>query len=48
MLREITEGRMVGKRPRGRNRIDMLDELKQDRILISFENLKRRAQDRRR
>ena len=41
-LREVMEGKMVGKRPRGRPRIGMLEELKEG----SFENIKRRAENR--
>ena len=36
------EGKMVGKRPRGRPRIGMLEELKEG----SFEKMKRRAENR--
>lgn len=43
-LRGVTEGRMVGVRPRGRKRTGILSELKQER---SFEKLKRMAQHRR-
>jgi len=40
----VTEGRMEGKRPRGRPRMNMINELK----LGSYEDMKRRAQDRER
>ena len=39
LLREVIEGRMEGKRPRGRPRIGMLEELKKG----SFRDIKRRA-----
>ena len=39
---EVTEGRMEGKRGRGRKRIGMLDDL----IEFSYHELKRKAQDR--
>ena len=42
LMREVLEGRMIGKRPRGRPRMGMLEELKED----SYEGMKRRAQDR--
>ena len=42
LLREVIEGRMEGKRPRGRPRIGMLDELKEG----SFGDMKRRAENR--
>jgi hypothetical protein len=42
LLRDIIEGRMEGKRPKGRPRIGMLKELIED----SFENMKRRTEDR--
>ena len=43
MLKEVIEGRMLGKRPRGRKRIGMLDELQEKE---SYGDMKRRAQDR--
>ena len=42
LLREVMEGRMEGKRKRGRPRMGMIDDLKG----LSYENMKRRAQDR--
>jgi len=42
LLKDMLEGRMVGKRARGRPRIGMLDELKEK----SYEEMKRRAEDR--
>ena len=42
LLREVMEGKMVGNWPRGRPRIGMLEELKED----FFENMKRRAENR--
>ena len=42
MMRDVIEGRMEGKRGRGRKRIAMLDDL----IDESYVELKRRAQDR--
>lgn len=42
LLREVIEGKMVGKRPRGRPRIGMLNELIED----SYGNMKRRAENR--
>ena len=44
LMREVMEGRIIGKRPRGRPRIGMLEELKEG----SYEEIKRRAQDRER
>jgi len=42
LLREVIEGKMVGKRPRGRPRIGMLNELIGD----SYGDMKRRAENR--
>ena len=42
LMREVLEGRMIGKRPKGRPKIGMLEELKEG----SYEDMKRRAQDR--
>jgi hypothetical protein len=42
LLREVIEGKMEGKRPRGRPRIGMLEELKEG----SYGEMKRRAEDR--
>ena len=42
LLKEVIEGKMEGKRPRGRPRIGMLDELKKG----SYVDIKRRAEDR--
>jgi len=42
LFRDIMEGRMEGKRTRGRKRLGMIDELKED----SYEMMKRRAEDR--
>jgi hypothetical protein len=42
LLKDTIEGRMEGKRPRGRPRIGMLDELKED----SYDAMKRLAEDR--
>ena len=43
LLTEIIEGRMAGKRTRGRKRVGMLDDLLGKE---SYEQLKRRAEDR--
>jgi len=43
VLRNIIEGRLEGKRSRGRKRIVMLDEFMKG---TTFETLKRRAQER--
>ena len=43
LLRNVIEGRMEGKRPRGRRRIMMLDEFTKG---TTFEKMKRRAQER--
>ena len=42
MLEEVIEGRIEGKRPRGRKRIGMQEELKEG----SFVEMKRRADNR--
>jgi len=42
LLREVMEGRMEGKRKRGRPRKGMLDEL----IVESYGNMKRKAENR--
>ena len=42
LLRDVLEGRMIGKRPRGRPRIGMISELMEG----SFEKMKRRAEGR--
>ena len=42
LLREVMEGRMEGKRPRGRKRMGMIDELKSE----SYVTMKRKAQNR--
>jgi len=42
LLKLVLEGRMEGKRPRGRQRIGMIDELKEG----SYVSMKRRAEDR--
>ena len=42
LLKEVIEGKMEGRRPRGRPRIGMLDELKEG----SYTDMKRRAEDR--
>ena len=42
LLRDVIEGRMEGKRTRGRPRMGMIDELKGD----SYVNMKRRAENR--
>jgi hypothetical protein len=42
LLRDVIEGRMVGKRPRGRRRVGMIDDLKEGSYVI----MKRRAEDR--
>ena len=42
LLKLVLEGRMEGKRPRGRPRIGMIDELKEG----SYVSMKRRAEDR--
>ena len=42
LLRDVLEGRFLGKRPKGRPRIGMIDELKEN----SYCEMKRRAEDR--
>ena len=42
LLKHVLEGRMEGKRPRGRPRIGMIDDLKEG----SYATMKRRAEDR--
>ena len=42
LLKEVIEGKMEGKRRRGRPRLGMLDEL----ITGSYDEMKRRAVDR--
>lgn len=42
LLKDVIEGRMEGKRPRGRRRMGMIDDLKEG----SYEVMKRRAEDR--
>ena len=42
LMKDVLEGRMEGKRPRGRKRMGMIDELKQG----SFTEMKRRAENR--
>ena len=42
LLRDVMEGRMMGKRSRGRLRAGMVDDLMEG----SFVNLKRRAEER--
>ena len=42
-MRDVMEGRMEGKRPGGRRRKGMLDELLDGR---SYQDMKRRAEDR--
>ena len=42
LLKEVIEGKMEGKRPRGRRRIGLLDESKKG----SYVDMKRRAEDR--
>ena len=42
LLREVIEGRMEGRRPRGRPRKGMLDEI----MTSSYVEMKRRAEDR--
>jgi len=42
LLKDVMEGRMEGKRSRGRKRLGMIDELKEK----SYEEMKRRADDR--
>jgi hypothetical protein len=42
LLKLVLEGRMVGKKPRGRPRMGMSDDLKEG----SYTEIKRRAEDR--
>jgi hypothetical protein len=42
LLKLVMEGRMVGKKPRGRPRMGMIDDLKEG----SYTEMKRRAEDR--
>ena len=42
LMRDVLEGRMLGKRPQGRPRIGMIDDLMEG----SYEKLKRRAEGR--
>jgi hypothetical protein len=42
LLKLVLEGRMVGKKPRGRPRMSMIDDLKEG----SYTEMKRRAEDR--
>jgi len=42
LVRDVIEGKIEGKRQRGRPRIGMLNELKEG----SYEQMKRRAEDR--
>ena len=42
LLKQVLEGRMEGKRPRGRPRFGMIDDLKEG----SYVKMKRRAEDR--
>ena len=43
LLKETIEGRIEGKRPRGRRRIKMLDEMKEKKEL--YAEMKERARD---
>jgi len=43
LLREVIEGRMIGKGPRGRKRLGMLNEFLEE---TSYAELKRKAEDR--
>ena len=43
LMKEVVEGKMEGKRGRGRKRIGMIDELMEN---IQYGDLKRRAEDR--
>src|SRR6218665_2318214 len=43
LLREMIEGRMIGKRPRGRKRLGMLNEFLKE---LSYAELKRKAENR--
>jgi len=42
LLKNVIEGRMVGKKPRGRPRMDIIDDLKEG----CYAELKRRTEDR--
>src|SRR5580693_5282858 len=42
LLKDVIEGRMKGKPPRGRKRIGMIDDLKEE----SYQDMKRRAENR--
>src|SRR5580692_6210184 len=42
LLKDVIEGRMEGKPPRGRKRIGMIDDLKEE----SYQDMKRRAENR--
>src|SRR5437899_1114176 len=42
LLKEVIEGRMEGSKPRGRPRLEMLDDL----ITLSYVDTKRKAEDR--
>ena len=53
LFRDVLEGRMFGSRPRGRPRMDMIDELREVMMMEdgkkkkqSPESMKRRAEDR--
>ena len=54
LLRDVLEGRMLGRRPQGRPRMGMLDELREIDMKAgkkkkeSFGSMKRRAEDRQR
>ena len=43
LMKEVMEGKMEGKRGRGRKRISMLDELMENK---QYRDLKRKAEDR--
>ena len=43
LLREVIEGRMIGKRPRGRKRLGMLNKFLKE---SSYAELKRKAENR--
>ena len=43
LVKEVIEGRIEGKKRRGRRRIMLLDDIKADE---TYENIKRRAMDR--
>ena len=43
LLKEVIEGRMIGKRPRGRKRLGMLNEFRKE---ASYAELKRKAENR--